>query len=67
MRVGAILLAAIPLAACAASVGYGTADYNSIRKATEDCQAGGGHLALKSGYDGRQLSSYVCQKGKAPS
>ncbi|MEO7026482.1 MAG: hypothetical protein ABI056_02915 [Caulobacteraceae bacterium] len=62
------LAAIICLAAggCAShGVGGGPADYDSLKAATEECQAEHGRLVLRSGYDGRQLSSYECKIGGA--
>jgi hypothetical protein len=58
-----LLAALLPLAlasgACS-GVGQGAADYDSVAKATRDCQADGGELKLRPNYDGRELSSYDC-------
>ena len=65
MKLGMLALA-FALCACAS---YGTADsdanYDAIKGATEQCQAKGGHLQLKSDYDGRRLSDYECKSGGA--
>ncbi len=56
------------LAACAGGGGsyeleHGPASYDALKRATEKCQADGGHIALKSGYDSRELSNYECRMG----
>ena len=72
-RAGAVcLLAAALLAACAsAPVGadplpHGDANYDALKAATQTCEAQGGKLSLRNGYDGRDLANYDCKSVKAP-
>ncbi len=61
-----IIMLAMSLCACASyGLPQGDANYDAIKSATDDCRAKGGHIELKSGYDGRQLSSYECKIGGA--
>ena len=66
--VGAALGAA--LAGCGSlsqapyDLGSGDANYDALKAATQSCQAQGGEVRLRSGYDGRQMSSYQCVIGK---
>jgi hypothetical protein len=46
-------------------LGSGDANYDAIKGATQACQARGGQIRLKNGYDGRELASYQCKIGKA--
>jgi hypothetical protein len=65
MRVGLIVMA-FALCACASyGVADGDANYDALKAATDQCQAKGGHLQVKSGYDGRRLSDYACKSGEA--
>ena len=65
--------AALALALCACGstsqgsygLGPGDANYDAIKSATQTCQAQGGQIRLKNGYDGRELASYQCKIGKA--
>ena len=58
-------LLVLTLSACASEgVGQGDANYDALQAATTACKAQNGELVLKSGYDGRELSSYVCKFGK---
>ncbi len=41
------------------------ASYDALRAATETCEAKGGKIRLRSGYDGKLLSDYECAIGKA--
>ncbi|HEY1448749.1 MAG TPA: hypothetical protein VGF33_09445 [Caulobacteraceae bacterium] len=69
------LLPVVLLAACTtggageAGVSYGlgpgVATYDALAAATEKCRADGGEVTLKSGYDKRDLSGYVCKLGGA--
>ena len=66
----AISSLAMALCACAASqgsygLGQGDANYDAIKAATQACQAQGGQIHLKNGYDGRELGNYECKIGKA--
>jgi len=71
IRPGAALLisfaASLALSACAGgSYGLqeGDANYDAIKKASEDCKARGGHIQLKSGGDTTELSDYECKMDK---
>ncbi|MDQ2860689.1 MAG: hypothetical protein M3T55_08190 [Pseudomonadota bacterium] len=66
----AIASLSLALCACAASqgsygLGQGDANYDAIKSATQACQAQGGQIHLKNGYDGRELANYECKIGKA--
>jgi len=68
MRGVAALAIAASLAVCgcaqsAYGVGEGDANYDALAKATKECKAKGGEVRLKTGYDGRDLSSYQCLMG----
>jgi hypothetical protein len=39
----------------------GTADYDSLKRATEDCAAKGGKLVLKDGGNVQYIQDYVCK------
>jgi hypothetical protein len=57
---------AVTLCACASyELPQGDANYDAIKAASDECQAKGGKIELRSGYDGRQLSSYQCKIGGA--
>ena len=64
-------LAAIALAGCAGlgapsyELGTGDANYDALNTATKTCEADGGQVKLRSGYDNRRLDSYLCVGGKA--
>ena len=65
-----LLAASLALSACAAgdrSYGLddGDANYDALKAATENCEARGGKIELKAGYDSRRLASFVCKIGKA--
>ena len=66
-----LALAAVALAGCADfgatsyDLGEGDANYDALNAATRTCEAEGGAVRLKSGYDERRLSSYLCVGGKA--
>jgi hypothetical protein len=67
MRAAVLTMAAsvlaLGLAACeTASTAAGTADYDSLRRATADCAAQGGTLTLKAGGDAQYIQGYACKK-----
>ncbi len=68
---GLVAMAMVALTGCASIVapsyelGEGDANYDALNAATKTCEAEGGTVKLKSGYDYRQLSSYLCVGGKA--
>ncbi|HEV7158004.1 MAG TPA: hypothetical protein VGN38_06585 [Caulobacteraceae bacterium] len=41
----------------------GVASYDTLKAATDKCHADGGQLALRDGYDKRELSNYQCNIG----
>jgi hypothetical protein len=58
-----MMILALGLAACeTASTLTGTADYDSLRRATADCQGTGGKLVLKDGGDAQYIQDYACKK-----
>jgi hypothetical protein len=62
------LIGSLWLAGCAGdsyTLGQGDANYDAIAAATKECQAKGGEIRLKPGYDNRELSSYECRIGQA--
>ncbi len=57
---------AVALSACASyGAPDGDANYDSIKAATDQCEAKGGHLQLKAEHDGRTVSDYDCKNGGA--
>ncbi len=55
---------ALGVAACEETTGNnvaGTADYDSLKRATADCAAKGGKLTLKDFGDAQYLQDYVCK------
>lgn len=64
MRVAAtILVLALGLGACETTGNNvsGTADYDSLKRATDECKASGGKLVLKDGGDEQYIQDYVCK------
>jgi hypothetical protein len=62
--VAMILLAlASGLAACeTASTDAGTADYDALKRAQQDCAAQGGSLVLKDQGDPQRIQAYTCKR-----
>jgi hypothetical protein len=66
-----VAVAVVTLTGCAAiaapsyELGSGDANYDALNAATKTCEAEGGAVKLRGGYDNRQLSSYLCVGGKA--
>jgi hypothetical protein len=59
----AITILALGLAACeTANTEAGTADYDALKRATEDCKAQGGSLVLKDQGDPQRIDAYVCKR-----
>jgi hypothetical protein len=60
-----ILALAVGLGACETTGNNvsGTADYDSLKRAQEECAAQGGQLVLKNGGDAQYIQDYAC-KGK---
>lgn len=58
-----IVAAALGLTACetAGANVSGTADYDSLKRATEDCKVKGGKLVLKDEGDAQYIQDYVCK------
>ena len=54
---------ALGLAACeTASTLTGSADYDSLSRATAECTAQGGKLVLKDQGDAQHIQDYACKK-----
>jgi hypothetical protein len=64
MRIGAVvLMLALGLAACeTGSNAAGTADYDALKRATDECKASGGELVLKDQGDQQRIDAYVCKR-----
>jgi len=61
--VAVMILLALGLSACeTASTLTGTADYDSLSRATADCKAQGGELVLKDGGDAQYIQDYACKR-----
>ena len=45
-------------------LGSGDANYDALTRATKACEADGGRVTLKGGYDTRQLDNYLCVGAK---
>jgi hypothetical protein len=66
MKAAAIMtVLALGLAACdtIAANEAGTADYDALKRATDECKAQGGTLVLKDQGDAQRIDAYVCKKG----
>jgi hypothetical protein len=64
MRAAVLIIAAtLGLGACETTGNNvsGTADYDSLKRATDDCKATGGKLVLKDGGDEQYIQDYVCK------
>ncbi|MDB5463743.1 MAG: hypothetical protein JWP23_2132 [Phenylobacterium sp.] len=61
----ALIILALGLSACEATGNNvsGTADYDSLKRAQDECAAQGGRLVLKNGGDAQYIQDYAC-KGK---
>jgi hypothetical protein len=65
MKTALAILALLTLAACETPANEGgVADYDELHKASQQCQANGGHLVLKPGGDNENIQDYACEKGK---
>ena len=65
MKVAMLIIAAtLGLGACETTGNNvsGTADYDSLKRATEDCKGSGGKLTLKDGGDAQYIQDYACKK-----
>ena len=58
-----ILAATLGLSACETTGNNvsGTADYDSLKRATDDCKATGGSLVLKTEGNAMYIQDYVCK------
>jgi hypothetical protein len=58
-----IIAAAMGLSACESTGNNvsGTADYDSLKRATQECKARGGDLVLKDQGDAQYIQDYVCK------
>ncbi|WP_372787071.1 hypothetical protein [Phenylobacterium sp.] len=64
MKVVIALILALGLTACETTANDGgTADYDALARASNDCKAHGGTLVLKDGGDAQYIQDYAC-KGK---
>ena len=64
MRAAVLIIAAVlGLTACETSGGNvsGTADYDSLKRATDDCKARAGSLVLKDEGNAMYIQDYVCK------
>jgi len=64
MRVSSLIIAAaLGLAACETTSGNvsGTADYDSLKRATDDCKAKGGSLVLRDEGNNQRIQDYDCK------
>jgi hypothetical protein len=62
------LAAAFVVGGCAQrsyGLGQGDANYDALAQASKECQAKGGEIRLRAGYDNHALSSYECLLGNA--
>jgi hypothetical protein len=65
MRAVLAMIALLALGACETSANEGgVADYDALRKASQACQAEGGHLVLQKNGDPENIQDYACEKGK---
>lgn len=64
MRQAAVLLMVLGLTACASATTNisGTADYDTLRRAHDDCAAKGGTLVLKDGGNSQWIQDYTCKR-----
>ena len=64
MRAGVLIVAAaMALSACETTGNNvsGTADYDSLKRATDDCKTRGGSLVLKEEGNAMYIQDYVCK------
>jgi len=59
----ALMILAIGLGACETGMtnAAGTADYDALKRATDDCKAKGGSLVLRDQGDAQRIDAYVCK------
>ena len=64
MRIAAaMMILALGLGACETTENAGgAADYDALKRATEDCTAQGGKLVLKDQGDPQRMQAYVCKR-----
>ncbi len=62
MRAVLVMLFALGLAACETSANIaGSADYDSLKRAHDNCAVKGGTLVLKDGGDSQYIDDYSCK------
>ena len=60
--VAAVMILAFGLTGCeTAGNAAGTADYDTLKRATDECKASGGELVLKDQGDRQRIDAYVCK------
>jgi len=69
-RLGSLIAMGVALLGCGGlgasySFDRGVASYDELKAATSACEAKGGALTLRKGYDGHDMSDYDCVIGKA--
>ena len=64
MKIAAVMMVlALGLAACETTENDGgAADYDALKRATEDCKAQGGSLVLKDQSNAQRIDAYVCKR-----
>jgi len=64
MRIAAaMMLLGLALAGCeTATNAAGSADYDALKRATDECKAQGGALVLKDQGDPQRIDAYVCKR-----
>ena len=59
----AMMILALGLGACeTSSNAAGTADYDALKRATDECKAQGGSLVLKDEGDPQRIDAYTCKR-----
>jgi hypothetical protein len=58
-----VIAAAVGLSACESTGNNvsGTADYDTLKRATQECKARGGEFVLKDQGDAMYIQDYVCK------
>jgi putative hemolysin len=59
-----LMLLTLGLVACSETQGAniaGTADYDTVKRASADCAAKGGRFVLKDGGDSQYIQDYECK------
>jgi hypothetical protein len=59
----ALMVLTLSLGACETGMtnAAGTADYDALKRATDDCKVRGGSLVLKDQGDAQRIDAYVCK------